>query len=160
MTLTIKELNVMNELIVSWEDGSYWAISWFQEDGCYFAQRWLPDPGEDNFDGPFIETPGPDVVTVEDLTTLEAVMGRPLPGPARHNLEAEARSQPFTDEKRRAWCAESAAGITRWHPVAGWIDTLAPPGHPDPFADHWLPEAEAWYLDKLLAGESEPEGRP
>ncbi len=49
-------------------------------------------------------------------------------------------------------------GITRLHPVAGWIETFAPPGHPDPFADRWMPEAVAWSLDKLSAEAKRPEG--
>ena len=67
-----------DEFTLSWEDGSEWEISWFRDAGCYFAQRWLPEP-DDGADGPFVETPGPDEVMVEDLETLEAVMGRPLP---------------------------------------------------------------------------------
>ena len=148
-----------DELTVSWEDGSEWEISWFQDAGCYFAQRWLPEPDEAGADGPFVETPGPDEVMVEDLDTLEAVMGRPLPQAVRDDLAAAARCKPFTDEMRKDWQVESAFGIARLHQVAGWIDTFAPPGHPNPFADHWLPEATAWHLEKLLAGPG-PDGRP
>lgn len=148
------------EFTVSWEDGSEWEISWCQDAGCYFAQRWFPEPDEEGAGGPFIETPGPDEVMVENLETLEAVMGRPLPPVVRNDLDAEARCNPFTDEMCRHSRVGSAFGIARLHPVLGWIDTFAPPGHPDPFAENWLPEATAWHLEKLLAGEQRPDGRP
>jgi hypothetical protein len=157
--MTTEEKNMEDEFTVSWEDGSGWEISWFQDAGCYFAQRWFPEPDEEGADGPFVETPGPEVVTVEDLDTLEAVMGRPLPQAVRDDLDAAARCDPFTDERRRDWRVESAVGIARLHPVAGWIETFAPPGHPNPFADHWLPEATAWHLEKLVPG-PRPDGRP
>lgn len=123
------------------------------------AERWFPEPDAEGADSPFIETPGPDeVMMVEDLET-PAVMGRPLPQAVRDDLEAVARCKPFTDEMRRDWRVESAFGIGRLHPRAGWIHTFAPPGHPNPFADHWLPEATAWHIEKLLAG-PRPDGRP
>lgn len=146
----------MDEFEVCWEDGTIWDISWFEDGGCFLAQRWFPDGDDDGACGPFIETPGPELGTVEDLDTLEAVMGRALPGQVREELELEALRYPFTDEMRRDWRVESAIGITRLHPVAGWIDTFAPPGHPNPFADHWLPEAVAWSLEKLLGSATEP----
>lgn len=146
------------EFTVAWEDGTDWEISWFEDAGCYLAQRFFPEPDEDGSEGPFIETPGPEEVLVEDLETLEAVMGRPVPEPVRSLLEDAARCQPFTDEMRKDWRVESAFGIDRLHPVAGWIDSFAPPGHPNPFADHWLPEAVAWSLDKLAAEGQPPEG--
>lgn len=149
----------MEELTLEWEDGTYWVLSWCQDAGSFFAQRWDTDEGEPGYGGPLIETPGPDLVMVEDLDTLEAVMGRPLPGPVRVELEADAVRDPVTDEMRAAWRPESAIGICRLHPVAGWIDTFAPPGHPSPFDDQWLPEAEAWYLDEVLSpGDDECEG--
>lgn len=39
---------------------------------------------------------------VEDLDTLEAVMGRPLPQAMRDDLDAAARCNPVTDEMRQA----------------------------------------------------------
>lgn len=159
MTTTIEEENMEDDFTVSWEDGSEWEISWCQDAGCYFAQRWVPEPDEEEADGPPIETPGPDVVMVEDLETLEAVIGRPLAQHVRDALAAESRCYPFTTEMRRDWRVESAFGITRLHPVAGWIETFAPPGHPDPFADHSLPEATAWNLERHLAGRAETGGR-
>lgn len=139
----------MNEFEVSWEDGTTWDIAWFRDAGGYFAQRWFPDGDDEGADGPFIETPGPEVVTVENLEVLEEVMGRSLPGPVREQLELEAHRDPFTDEMRTAWTVESAFAITRLHPDLGWIETFAPPGHPQPLGDQWLPEHVAWCLDKL-----------
>ena len=147
-----------DEFTVAWEDGTDREISWFENAGCYLAQRFFPEPDEEGAEGPFIEPPSPEEVLVEDLETLEAVMGRTVPEPVRSLLEEAARHRPFTDEMRHDWRVESAFGIDRFHAVAGWIDTFAPPGHPDPFADHWLPEAVAWSLEKLTAEDQRPEG--
>lgn len=106
------------------------------------------------------------MVLVEDLDTLEAVMGRPLPAHIRDELIAESQCCPFTLEMRAAWREESAFGITRLHPSGEWIATLAPPGHPDPFAYRWLPEwlpagVGPWHLTAsvTLAGDDRKRGR-
>ncbi len=124
----------MQEFEVPWEDGSIWDISWFRDAGCFMADRWFPDGDDEGANGPFVESPGPEMVLVEDLDTLEAVMGRPIPVHIRDELIAESRCDPFTAEMREAWREESAFGITRLHRSGEWIETLAPPGHPDPFA--------------------------
>lgn len=103
---------MFDEIDVEWEDGSYWAVSWFQEAGCFFAQRWFPDD-DDGVEGPFIETPGPEIATVEDLATLEAVMGRPLPTQARTELQAIADAHPFTDAMRASRGEAVAFGSRR-----------------------------------------------
>lgn len=74
-------------------------MSWSQEAGCFFAQRWFPDDDDDS-DGPFVETPGPEVVLVEDLATLEEIMGRELPDEARNALDASSQAHPFTNAMR------------------------------------------------------------
>lgn len=131
---------MFDEIDVRWEDGSYWGVSWFREAGCYFAQRWFPEDDEDRAEGPFIESPGPETALVEDLGTLEAVMGRPLPTDTRAQLQAVSEHFPFTDEMRASWGEAVAFGITRLHPSGEWIETFAPPRDPNPFAHPWLPE--------------------
>ncbi len=125
---------------VEWEDGTVWSLSWFRDAGCFFADRWFPEGDDEEADGPFVDTPGPELVMVEDLETLEAVMGRPIPGNVRDQLESVSEAYPFTPEMRAAWRVESAFGITRMHPSGEWIETFAPPGHPSPFDIEWLPE--------------------
>lgn len=131
---------MFDEIDVRWEDGSYWGVSWLQEAGCYFAQRWFPEDDEDGAEGPFIESPGPEIALVEDLVTLEAVMGRPLPSDARAQLQEVNEQFPFTDEMRASWRECVAFAITRLHPSGEWIETFAPPGDPNHFAYRWLPE--------------------
>lgn len=123
------------------------------------AERWFPEPDAKGADSPFTEKPGPDeVMMVEDLETL-AVMGRPLPQRFATTSKRWRGANPSPTRCAGTWRVESAFGIARLHPRAGWIHTFAPPGHPNPFADHWLPEATAWHIEKLLAG-PRPDGRP
>lgn len=77
---------------------------------------------------------------MENLGTLEAVMGRPLPVHSRTQLQAIADAHPFTDAMRACWGQAVAHGITRLAPDGEWVETFAPPGDPEPFAHRWLPE--------------------
>lgn len=62
-------------------------LSWCQEAGSFFAQRWFPD-ADDDVKASFSETPGREVVLVENLVKLEAVIGRPPPEDGRTMLTA------------------------------------------------------------------------
>jgi len=122
------------EWSVDWEDGTVWFLSWFREAGSFHADRWF-----DEATGPIIDTPGLDGL-FEDLDTLEAAMGRPLPPDARGELYDYSRRHPMTDDDRAAWNVIVAHAITRRHPNGEFIDSFAPPGTEDPFATEWLPE--------------------
>lgn len=65
------------ESIVCWQDGSEREILWFQHASRQSAERWFDKPDQDGAGGGFIETPGPDVVIVERLDTLELTMAEP-----------------------------------------------------------------------------------
>lgn len=122
------------EWSVEWEDGSVWFLSWFQEAGSFSSERWF-----DEATGPIIDSPGPDGL-FEDLETLEAAMGRPLPPDVREELHDYSRCFPMTDDDRAAWDAPAPFAITRQHPDGEFVDSFAPPGTEDPFAIEWLPE--------------------
>lgn len=121
---------------VEWEDGTIWFLSWFQEAGSFMAERWYPDEAV----GSYVECPGPEDTLCEDLETLEAAMGRPLPPDLREELLHFSECLPITDEMRADWGVSVAYGITRLHPSGEFIDTFAPPGSANPFALEWLPE--------------------
>jgi len=72
------------------------------------------------------------MVLVEDLDTLEAVMGRPLPAHIRDELIAESRCYPFTPGMREAWREESAFGITETAPERRVDRDLWSAGRPEP----------------------------
>jgi len=122
------------EWSVEWEDGSVWFLSWFQQAGSFLADRSFDDAIE-----PLVDTPGFDGL-FEDLETLEAAMGRPLPPDVRDELLAHSRRFPMTDDDRAAWNVIVAFAITRRHPSGEFIDSFAPPGTEDPFANEWLQE--------------------
>lgn len=129
------ELAYDKEWSVEWEDGTIWFLSWIQEAGSFSAERW-----SDEATGPCVDTPGPDAGLFEDLETLEAAMGRPLPPAVRQELLNFSERFPMADDMREDWGVSVAFAITRRHPSGEFIDTFAPPGTADPFAIEWLPE--------------------
>lgn len=129
------ELAYDKEWSVEWEDGTIWFLSWYQEAGAFAAERWC-----DEATGPVLDTPGPDGSLFEDLETLEAAMGRPLPSGVREELLDFSECFSMAGDTREGWGLPVAFAITRRHPSGEFIDTFAPPGTADPFAIEWLPE--------------------
>jgi len=123
------------EWSVDWEDGTVWFLSWYQEAGSFTAERWCEEAI-----GPLIESPGPDGSLFEDLATLEAAMGRPLPADTRQELLDHSTRFPMTEDMSADWDAVAFA-ITRLHPSGEFVDSFAPPGTAGPFAPEWLPES-------------------
>lgn len=113
---------------VECEDGPTWFLSWFQEAGSFSVERWCPDDD------------GSDDSLFEDLETLEAAIGHPLPPEVREELLDFSQRFPMTDDMCEDWGESVAFAITRLHPSGEFVDTFAPPGTADPFAIEWLPE--------------------
>ncbi len=125
------------EWIVKWEDGSEWAISWFQDGGAFFAQRWFFDEEDEDC---YLDCPGPDVGLFDSLDTLELAMGRPLPAHIRQELLSHSEAHPISEDSLRAWGGIVAYEVHRVAPDGEIVPTFAPPGTADPFAIEWLPE--------------------
>lgn len=69
-------------------------------------------------------------------------MGRPLPADIRAELQADADAYPISKERLASWSEWDGYAITRKTPEGEWLETFAPPGHPDPFNHRWFAEVD------------------
>lgn len=121
-------------------DDTVWMISWVRDAGCFFVDRFVPEDEADFDLESYVATPVDDFAFVESLEDIERAVGRPLPSDVREALAMWSVAEPIRPERLASWTEWDAYGITRQTPTGEWIETFAPPGHPDPFALRWLPE--------------------
>ena len=86
---------------------------------------------------------------VESLDVLEAAMGRPLPPDIRAALQADADAYPIDEDRLASWTEWDGYEITRQTPEGEWVETFAPPGHPNPFARRWWAEVDLYIRGEL-----------
>jgi hypothetical protein len=133
---------------VIWEDETVWTFGWVPDAGSFYVDRWIPE--EDDFPiDDIIDTPAPHICFVESLDVLEEAMGRPLPADIRAELQADADAYPISEERLASWSEWDGYEITRKTPEGEWLETFAPPGHPDPFARRWWADVDL-YIRGLL----------
>lgn len=132
-----------------WEDQTVWTFDWHADAGCFFVDRWIPEEDDFPFDD-VIDTPAACFFAfVESLDVLEAAMGRPLPPDIRAALQADADAYPIDEDRLASWTEWDGYEITRQTPEGEWVETFAPPGHPNPFARRWWAEVDLYIRGEL-----------